>query len=244
MSRIAKIVGLAVPVMAACFLSSCRQEPDPGITEKVDLLEAEIRDRDAQIVALQEEAGAASQSVSTTPAAPNLDGARAAYFGFVESLQGKLAAALPDTKVAAPTMFPVDGPDMARPILSKAGYRITRGDGSTGEVTIPLAASPDGEWEMPDTDKIVAAFKAVPASRPKPAQQAAAPAPEVRPKPVDVMGAGRTIEVQWPEDKRPAAPKQPALPQRPAAQKPTAPPKPALPKKVMPSDRDVIIDFE
>ena len=239
MSRIAKIVGLAVPVIAAGFLASCRQEPDPGITEKVDLLEAEIRDRDGQIAALQSEMESASKSESAAPAAPDLDAARSAYFGFVESLQGKLAAALPDAKVAAPTMFPVDGPDMAHPILSKAGYRITRADGSIGEVTIPLAASPDGAWEMPDTDKIAASFKAAPASRPKPTQQAAAP--ETRPKPVDVMGAGRTIEVQWPEDKRPAAPQRPA-PQKPA--QPAAPAKPALPKKVMPSDRDVIIDFD
>jgi hypothetical protein len=241
MSRIAIFTGLAVPFMAAALLVSCRQEPDPGIIEKVNLLEAEIRDRDSQITALRSELDAAAESEPAAPAAPDLDAARSAYFGFVESLQGKLAEAMPDAEVAAPTMFPVDGPDMAYPIISKAGYRITRADGSVGEVTIPLAASPSGDWEMPDTGAIAASFKAIPASRPKPTRQAAAPAPEARPKPVDVMGAGRTVEVQWPEDKRPAAPQKPA-PQQP--RQPAASTKPALPKKVMPTDRDVIIDFE
>lgn len=239
MFHIAKIVSRAVPFVAVVVLTACRQEPDPGITEKVDLLEAELRDRDSQIAALNSELESASRSEPAAPAAPDLDAARSAYFGFVESLQEKLAAALPDAKVAAPTMFPVDGPDMERPIISKAGYRITRADGSVGEVTIPVAASTEGVWEMPDTDKIVASFKAIPASRPKSTQQApSAPAANSRPKPVDVMGAGRTVEVQWPDDKRPASP------QKPAPRQPAQPTQPALPKKVMPTSRDVIIDFE
>lgn len=241
MSRIAKIVGLAVPFMAAGFLASCRQEPDPGITEKVDLLEAEIRDRDTQIAALQSEIESASKSEPAAAPAPDLDAARAAYFGFVESLQKQLAEALPDAKVAAPTMFPVDGPDMAHPIISKVGYRISLANGGDGNVIIPISASPSGEWEMPDMTAIIADVKSKPAPNPETAKQASSPPPEPRQKPVDVVGADRTVEVQWPEDKRPAAPQKPA-PRQPT--RPSAPAKPALPKKVMPTSRDVIIDFD
>lgn len=246
MIRHAPFLRILAPAMAATLFQSC-DRPDPGMIEKVSLLEAELRERDRQLAAMEEEAK--SESSSDAPdatTAPDLDAARAAYLGFVESLRGTLAQAMPELKFERTSVFPVEGPDPSKPILSKVAFRITGKNGRNGEVVVPLFADPAGSWLEPDTAEVVARFKtqltaaaATPAA-PAPAPQPAAPAP--RPQPTDVMGAQRTVEVQW-GDQPPAQPSpRPASPSPPAPQ--AQPQSPAMPKKVMPTSRDVIIDFE
>ena len=241
---------MMLPIMAAGLLTSCDPSADPGMVEKVSLLEAELRERDRQITALQEEVDAASEAATKpSTSAPDLDAARTSYLEFIEVFGRELAGAMPDAKFDRTSVFPVIGPDPSKPITSRVAYRIVNKDGRTGELVIPLFASPSGKWEKPETAEVIASFKAKPApqetaSVPTPA--APAPSPPQRSQPTDVMGANRTIEVQWDDGQTPAAPKpapqanaNPAPPPQPAPSE-----KPAVPKKVMPTSRDVIIDFE
>lgn len=232
---------LIATAMVAGLLASCDPSGDPGMIEKVALLEAELRDRDQQLAAMQEEANSSgsSETAAPTASAPDLDAARSGYLGFVESLRTKLAGAMPDAKFDRTSVFPVEGPDPSKPILSRVAFRITGKDGRTGEMVIPLFADPSGTWEEPATEEIIAGFKtkaaAAPVAASTPAPQPAAPQ---RPQPTDVMGANRTVEVQWND-----GPAQPAAPAPPPSQ-PAPQPSPAMPKKVMETSRDVIIDFE
>jgi hypothetical protein len=243
MSRPAPLTRILASAMLAGVFSSC-DRPDPGMTEKVALLEAELRERDRQLATMAEEAKSESSTdASPTAGAPDLDAARGAYLGFVESLRSKLATAMPDAKFERTSVFPVEGPDPSKPILSRVAFRIVGKDGRSGEMVVPLFADPAGAWQDPEIEQVIAGFNARPAAPPAAANTAPAPQPAAapaRPQPTDVMGAERTVEVQWGDKPQQAAPQQaPATPQ-PAPQ----PQSPAVPKKVMPSSRDVIIDFE
>lgn len=214
------------------------------MVEKVSLLEAELRERDRQLASMQEEVNLASRS---TTGAPDLDAARGGYLGFVEGLRGKLAEAMPDAKFDRTSVFPVEGPDPSKPIASKVAFRITSNTGRSGEMVIPLFAAPSGEWEQPKTADIVAGFKTKLAAPPVAVNTAAAPTPQLaapkRAQPTDVMGANRTVEVHWDDESTPAG--RNTAPQTAPQQQPVPQPdSPPMPKKVMPTSRDVIIDFE
>lgn len=226
-------------VLAAGVLVSCTPREDPGITEKIALLEAELRSRDEQLAAMQEESSSETSTASNT-GAPDLDAAKAGYLGAVETLRKNLAEALPGAKFDRTSVFPVEGPDPSKPILSRAAFRIVSQEGRTGEIVVPLFANPAGEWQQPPTSEIVTGFKAGQSAPPVTAQTPAPqPAEPPKSKPTDVMGANRTVEIQWGD--KPAAP---PVQQSAAPQSTTPPPAPAVPKKVMPTQRDVIIDFE
>ncbi len=247
MTRLPTLACLALPVLLSGWFTSCGRDEDPGIREKVDLLEAEIRDRDSQIAALHDEANSTPET-TTNPSigTPDLKAARGTYLGFVETVRGRLADGLPGARFDRTSIFPVEGPDPARPIISKVSFRIVGRDGRAGEMAIPLFADRSGKWETPDTAEIVASFGKKAAEAPPVAVAPPAPKqvhPQEPSEPTDVMGASRTVEVKWPEDQKPAPPHaKPPVSQ--ATTQPQPQPKQALPRKVMPAERDVIIDFE
>ena len=230
-------------VGAACLCVSCDRLGDPGIKEKVALLEAELRSRDAQLALMQEET-ANKPAAESTNAGPDLQAASGAYLGFVDEVRKQLAAALPGTKFDRTSVFPVVGPDPLKPITSSVAFRVVRADGKSGEISIPLSADATGKWLEPEASEIseiTAKFKAKPASTP-PAASTPAPQP-AKPKPTDVMGANRSVDIDWGD-----APPPPQSTTAAPAPKPEAPPAapeaPVVPKKVMPTSRDVIIDFD
>lgn len=253
-----KLILTLTALLPSAALVSCNSKSDPGLTERIALLESELRERDSQISALQEEADKKAQAESApSAAAPDLKAAKSSYPDFIESLHKKLASAIPAAKFDRPAIFPVEGPDAAKPIVSRVSFRITSADGRTGEMVIPLFADPSGQWQEPETDEIVAGYKAKLAAAPsvattQPPQQQVPAHPQQQPRqqPTDVMGANRTIEVQWNDGQKPPqrqpqqAPQQTQTP--PPQQVPQAPQEqqPATPKKVMPTSRDVRIDFE
>lgn len=251
MSRTTLISRWIAVTSTAAVVASCDFRNDPGVAEKIALLEAELRERSEQLSAMQEELESASESDTESTGAPDLETAKGTYLGFVEGLRAKLSEAMPDTKFDRTSVFPVEGPDPSRPIVSRVGFRIVGPDGRSGEMLIPLAADSAGDWQEPETTEILASFKAGLAAPPvaatQPAPAPATPAKPARPQLNDVMGANRTIEVQWNDPPAPA----PVAPAQAAGGAPAAPPQapqppatPALPKKVMPTSRDVIIDFE
>lgn len=265
MSRQTKLLLALSALLPSAALVSCNGKGDPGLTERVALLEAELRERDTQITALQEEASQKSEAAAEPSARePDLKAAKSSYPDFVEALRKKLAAAIPSAKFERPSIFPVEGPDAAKPIVSRVSFRISATDGRSGEIVIPIFADPSGQWQEPETDDIVAGYKARLSAPPTvatnnpPQQQAPTQQPQQPPtqpqrqKPTDVMGANRTVEVEWNDGPKPAQrPPQQQAPQQ--AQPPAQPPQqqapqpnqpPATPKKVMPTSRDVIIDFE
>ena len=245
------ICRIAAAVGAACLFVSCDRPGDPGIKEKVALLEAELRSRDAQLALMQAEI-ATKPAAEPASAGPDLQAASGAYLGFVGELRKQLAAALPGAKFERTSVFPVVGPDPLKPITSSVAFRVVRQDGKSGEISIPLSADASGKWLEPEASQIseiTANFKAKPASTPPvapgipAAQPAAGPA---KTKPADVLGANRTVEVNWGDASPPPqgttagpAPK----PETPPPS-PPAPSAPVVPKKVMPTSRDVIIDFD
>lgn len=226
-------------------LMSCDTK-DPGLVEKLSLMEAELREKNSRLEELQQEMNRLSK-VPANPetSAPDVGAAKSRYSGFVEELREKVAAELAGARIERTSVFPIQGPDPERPIVSKVAFSIVGAHGRAAELTIPVYADASGKWQQPGFEDL-AAFKAGLNDKPQTAAKAntpATPAPKPRSKPTDVMGADRTVEIQW-NDGTPAAPGGPSQPPpqpQPAAPQPAAP---ALPKKVMPTSRDVIIDFE
>jgi hypothetical protein len=225
-------------------LVSCDKK-DPGLVEKLSLIEAELREKDARLEDTQLEMARMSKATAAQETSgPDIAAARSSYSSFIDGLREKVAGELTGANIERTSVFPIEGPDPAKPILSKVAFRIVGANGRTGELMIPLYADPSGKWQEPAAEDI-AAFQAGLDAAPKVTQNvptAPAPAPRRPDTPKDVMGANRTIEVEW-DDPAPVGGngQAQAEPQSPAPQPPAAP---ELPKKVMPTSRDVIIDFE
>jgi hypothetical protein len=255
------LLHLASTVAVVVMMPSCKRAPDAGMVEKIAMLEAELRDREAQLAAIEAEQKAQSEAPSSSspaaPAAPDVDAARASYLAYVETLRSKLAAEMPEAKFDRVSVFPIEGPDPAKPIVSRVAFKIIQKDGRSGEMVVKLFADPAGSWQAVETSEVITAYKAkltaapVAATPPPQTTTQKSPAQPQRPQPTDVVGASRTVEVQWADDpsgNAPAPAPPPTQNQEQAQQPPTAPPQqqppPATPKKVMPTSRDVIIDFE
>ncbi|MFD0892649.1 hypothetical protein KBB96_14590 [Luteolibacter ambystomatis] len=259
----------AIAAVCACGLSSCDRQGDPGLRERVSLLEAELSQRDDSLKNLKEEISkkekeadsASSSSSSSAPAAADPAKARQSYLAAVETIQASLAKSLgSDGAVDRASVFPVTGPDPDYPISSKVGFTILAKNGRKAEIVVPLVANAAGEWKEPTGDEIAAQFRkslsSMPAvadntgtaPTPTPQPQPTRPQPQPNRTPNDVMGANRTVQVGWdeptvpaPQPQRPANPTpQPQPTPQPPAQKPAGQP----PVKPMPSNRDVIIDFD
>jgi hypothetical protein len=246
MTRTQPLPVLLAVALASGFLSSCTRPEDPGIKEKIALLEAELRDRDEQLATRQEEANSQTAPAAEPAASmPDLDKAKGGYLAFVEELRQKLARALPAAKFDRTSVFPVEGPDPSKPIISRVAFRIASADGRSGEMVVPLFADPAGRWQEPQTAEIIANFKAKLAAPAvvsnTPAPQPAAPAPA---KPLVGPEADKTIKIDWNDGPKQGQKPPTPNPQPPLPQAPVQPQSPALPKKVMPTSRDVIIDFE
>lgn len=228
---------LALP----CCLTSCDRK-DPGLVEKLSLVEAELREREARLENMQREMARLSKAkTSSGSSGPDIGAAKSGYSEFIEGLRLKIAGELADAKIERTSVFPIKGPDPDRPIVSQVAFRVVGANGRAAELTIPVYADASGKWQQPAFDEL-AAFKAGLNEESRVAKnEAATPAPKRKEQPKDVMGANRTIEIQW-DDGTPAARNgQSQAPPQPAPRQPAAP---ALPKKVMPTSRDVIIDFE
>lgn len=219
-------------------LASCDSK-DPGLVEKLSLMEAELRDRDARLADAQEEMSRMSKDTAGRESSgPDIAAAKSAYSDFIDGLREKVSGELAGAKIERTSVFPIEGPDPEKPIISKVAFRIVAVNGRAGELMIPLRADISGKWEQPSTEDI-AAFKAGLNSAAQVTQNTQAAAPQRPAAPKDVMGSSRTFEVRW--DDAPAGGQNQAQPQQAAPQQPAAP---KMPAKVMPTSRDVIIDFE
>lgn len=261
----------AIAAVCACVLPSCDRQGDPGLRERVSLLEAELSQRDdsmknlkAEISKKEKEADSASSSSSSAPAAADPAKARQTYLAAVETIQASLTKSLgSDGTVDRASVFPVTGPDPDYPIASKVGFTILAKNGRKAEVVVPLVANAAGEWKEPTGDEIAGQFRkslssmpavadntgTAPTPTPQPQQPPRQPQPPNR-TPNDVMGANRTVQVGWDEPTAPAPqPQRPANPTpqpqpQPTPQPPAQKPAGQQPVKPMPSNRDVIIDFD
>jgi hypothetical protein len=221
--------------LAVCLVSCDRK--DPGLVEKLSLIEAELRDRDDRLEDAHEEISRMSEDTAKSEtSAPDVEAARSSYSAFIDGLRERVSGEL-GAKIERTSVFPIQGPDPENPIISKVAFRVVAVNGRSGELLIPLSADPSGKWQEPTAEDL-AAFKVGLNAAPQVTQnKPAAPA-----QPKDVMGSDRTVQVQWDDDHAsPAENGQNQAQPRPA---PTQPAAPALPSKVMPTDRDVIIDFE
>ncbi len=230
-------------IVAGCFVSC--QDSDPGLQEKISLIEAELRDRESQLANVREELREASKQSSPAEASgPDIDAARSSYSSFIDTFRKTVAAEMPDVKIERTSVFPIEGPDPAKPIVSKVAFRVVGKNGRSGEMIIPLFADPSGKWQEPDTSEL-ASFKEGLEAAPQVATKAPTPPQQQKKEkklPNDVMGSEKTIVVQWDDAPAPrtGTPKQ----EQPAPQPAPQPAAPKLPPKVMPTTRDVIIDFE
>ncbi len=223
---------------------SCNRETDPGVLEKVALLEAELRSRDEELETLRGEAASAKSVPLAASMAPDVDNAKSGYLACIEKVKVGLLLALPSAKFERTSVFPVEAPDTANPIFSRVAFRVIAADGRSGEIGVKLSANAAGQWQEPDLEEAVTTFKTKAiASQSSPAITQTAPSnnlPQIQPStlPKDVMGANRTVEVGWGDKQTSTSP--PTI----APVPPTSPATPAIPPKVMPTNRDVIIDFD
>ncbi len=242
MPRPAFLIQSVAATLIATMIVSC-DSTDPGMAEKVALMEAEIREKDRLMESMSAELSSRS-TVSNAPATPNIEAARNSYLRYVDQLRDKIAQAMPDMTFDSDrvSVFPVVGPDPSLPIASKAGFYVTTADGNRGELVVPFQADFSGNWKDPDIEKIVKAFQ-VPQSAPvKQAANPQAGSPPASTPPRDVMGAERTIEVQWGDEAPQQSPPQSSNQGQPSP--PSSPSQPKIPQRVMPTDRDVIIEFD
>ena len=221
-------------LILASGIVSCDYGPDPGLVEKAALLEAELRVRDERIEEMEEEAKQAAEAADSESqsATIDLDAAKSSYTGFVDTVRANLQQALGGSKIERTSVFQVQGPDPSFPITSRVAFQLA---GGKGEIIVPLQADPSGQWQEPDLETALKKHAQMLANTPvAPSQPQASSAPQ-RTEVKDVMGADQTHRVDWGDPKRPATPPPSA---------PTQPRRPQMPQKPMPSDRDVIIEFD
>ncbi len=145
---------LSASLIAVGCVVSC-QDSDPGLQEKISLIEAELRDRETQLANVREELRSASKTVAPAEApGPDIDAARSSYSSFIDSFRNTVAAEMPDVKIERTSVFPIEGPDPAKPIVSKVAFRVLGKNGRSGEMIIPLFADRSGKWQEPDTSEL------------------------------------------------------------------------------------------
>jgi len=237
----ASLIRSVVAIFNPPTIVSC-DSADPGLAEKIALMEAEIREKDRRIESMSSEISRSS-AVPSAPATPNVEAATSSYLRYVDQLREKMAGAMPKLTFDSDrvSLASVVGPDPLLPITSTATFHFTTADGKRGELVVPLHADFSGNWKDPDIEAIVKAFQ-MPQSGPQtPAATNQTAVQNSTTQPKDVMGADRTIEVNWGDapQQQPTPPPNQSQPSAP----PSTPAQPQLPQRVMPTDRDVIIEF-
>ena len=205
-------IAIVVPV-GLLFVAGCKEE-DPGMLERIILLEAEQRDQERVMKRLEKEKRTLTAEVEKAEAGGggNIDVARANFSKEVSRLETELGAGV--------TGGEITGPGAAYAYAAQVVV-----DGRA----FPVKADAEGRWVFPGAAVIRERLGGGGSGR--------APAAQTR-QPTDVMGAGRTEQIDWGD-----APRQPQQRQRQPAQQPTQR-KPSGAKQVMPSDRDITIDFD
>jgi hypothetical protein len=230
--------------LAAVFLSSCQRNDKNGLMERVDALEAELTTRNEKIDKLLSELK--SLEIQKSQQQPEVDLAKASYKVATEDLASALRTTFNDgARLDDIIVNDVVVNDPAYPITSAVDAVFTTKNGNW-RVKLPMRATTKGRWENLQGDALNEALKS--ARQVGMAQQAASqptrqnqPAETSRPAaPRDVMGARKTEVIDW-GDSPPSRNAPPQQTQQPAAPAPAQ--KPAVPPKVMPTNRDVMIDF-
>ncbi len=239
------------------MLAGCGGD-DPGLIERIDRLEADLRSRDDRIGELEQKIEA-SKSAGTRAARPSASAVEEAFAREAVSLRRQIEQLAGPGRLADYSLSSVESVDLSRPYSATITLTM-EGDGGAGNVRVKGKAFADesGRWKLPSAQDMLAA-----------AQQAARQAKEEarsqsttihsgstggsgRPGPAqatpqDVMGAGQTIQIDWgdaPRQNTRSAPT--SAPQPPAAPPGEAPTNDAgkpSPQKVMPVDRDITISW-
>ena len=230
--------------LAAVLFSSCERNEQNGLMERIDALESELTTRDEKIQQLHAELKSLEKEQSEQQ--PDLDLAKASYKAATEDMTRALRDLFKDqARIEDVIINDVSMNDPEFPIVSAMDVVYTTKSGNW-RVKLPMRATTKGRWETMEEATLIEVLKS---SRQigGPQQVSAQPAQQNQPTqstkpalPRDVMGAGKTEVIDWGDPKSAPSPQQQT--QQPAAPQ-VAPQKPALPPKVMPTNRDVMIDF-
>lgn len=231
--------------LTAMLLASCERKEQQGLLERIDALEAELVTRDEKIQQLRSEL--AQREKQESEQEPEIDLAKASYKEATEGIAQSLRGLFQDQgRVDDVIVSDVTVHDPDYPIASALDVVFSTRTGQW-RVKIPMRASSKGRWESMDESMLKEHLKQsrqLSGSQPAVTQQSSAnpaPAPAKPELPRDVMGAQKTEVIDWGDQPPARRPQQPQA-QQPQTQQP-APQRPAVPPKVMPTDRDVMIDF-
>ena len=193
--------------MAAGLLASCDRSRDPGHDRKSRVAGSgtpgpgPATGRDA---GRGESSGPASPPRNPPPALPIWTRRAAAYLGLRGEPRQNSPAAMPEAKFERTSVFPVEGPDPIQADLFAGrlpDHRQGRPQRRNGHSALRrhrrfLAGTRNGAKSSPSFKTKLAAATRWPANIAGTATGGSAK----RTQPTDVMGANRTVEVQWNDD--------------------------------------------
>ena len=249
---------------AAVLLASCSERAQE-LEEKVTQMQRQLDETEKQLRAANQAlanrpaAEGATQTSSVAPGGlPSRDAVEQSYAASVAAFRKELDSNLKDFRVQSCTTHSVQMPSEFFPFTSQISLALLSKDGKNFTTDIPVKADVTGKWIFPTVSEVTQRIEnagrmaATTGARSSTGQNQTA-ADQPRP----YMKVDGTFVIQWP-DSNPAAPpvsartpataevtSVPTTPVLPASSSPSPPPPPprAGPNPVMPTDRDVHIQF-
>ena len=246
---------------AAVLLASCSeraQELEEKVTHmqrQLDQTEKQLRAANQALANRAAAEGATQTSSVATGGLPARDAVEQSYAASVAAFRKELDSKLKDFRVQSCTTHSVQMPSEFFPFTSQLSLALLSKDGKNFTTDIPVKADVTGKWVFPTvseaTQRIEHAGRMAAAAGTRSSTGQNQTAADQPPPYMKVDG---TFVIQWP-DSNPGAPpvaaRAPATAEataaptttEPSAPRPQSPPPQQVPNSVMPTDRDVHVQF-
>ena len=242
---------------AAVLLASCSdraQELEEKVTQmqrQLDQTEKQLRAANQALANRGPADGATQTSSVTTGGLPTRDAVEQSYAGSVAAFRKELDSKLTDFRVQSCTTHSVQMPSEFFPFTSQLSLTLLSKDGRNFTTDIPVKADATGKWVFPAVSEVTQRIEnagRMAGARSSPGQNQTA-----ADQPAPYMKVDGTFVIQWPDSnpgvppvsaRAPATAEATAVPTTPVPPAPPQSPSPRpVPNSVMPTDRDVHIQF-
>jgi hypothetical protein len=242
---------------AAVLLAGCSdraQELEEKVTQmqrQLDQTEKQLRAANQALANRGPADGATQTSSATTGGLPIRDAVEQSYAASVAAFRKELDSKLTDFRVQSCTTHSVQMPSEFFPFTSQLSLTLLSKDGRNFTTDIPVKADVTGKWVFPAVSEVTQRIEnagRMAGARSSPGQNQTA-----ADQPAPYMKVDGTFVIQWPDSnpgappvsaRAPATAEATAVPTTPVPPAPPQSPSPRrVPNSVMPTDRDVHIQF-
>jgi outer membrane murein-binding lipoprotein Lpp len=247
---------------AVVLLASCSDRAQE-LEEKVTQMQRQLDQTEKQLQAANQARANRAAAESATPTSsvatvglPSRDAVEQSYAASVAAFRKELDSKLKDFRVQSCTTHSVQMPTELFPFTSQLSLTLLSTDGKNFTTDIPVKADVTGKWVFPSVSEVTqrienAGRMAAAAGGRSPTRQNQTAGDQ----PAPYMKVDGTFVIQWPNSNPDAAPVPtrapataeatavPTTPLPPAPPPQSPPPAREVPKPVMPTDRDVHVQF-